>query len=172
MIARRDCIVGFVALTLIFGSRHNESLATDAARVAHSMADDACALLSEEQVSAAIEVKTLPGQHLLPVSTRQCIWSEDPKPNTDHRRVTLNITTVRSFTIGKSNPGLTIEPVTGVGDDAYYIIFRADAPTLVVRKGEASFDLRLLNGSKAKALSIDELKARELTLAKAAVGKL
>ena len=32
---------------------------------------DACALLTEEQVNAAIEIKTLPGKHLVPTSTKE-----------------------------------------------------------------------------------------------------
>jgi hypothetical protein len=62
--------------------------------------------------------------------------------------------------------------VAGLGDDAYYMIYRADAPTLVVRKGDTAFNIRLLNGSKTKAIPMAEVKARELTLAKAAVAKL
>ena len=172
MLLPRCAAIGLAVVAVNLGAPYADSFAAEHALLSRAGADDACALLTPDQVSAAIEVKALPGQHLVAISTKQCIWSEDPKPNTDHRRVTLNITTVRSFNMGKSNPGLTTEAVSGVGDEAYYIIYKADAPTLVVRTGDSAFDLRLLNGGKAKALTIDETKARELALAKAVVTKL
>ena len=43
---------------------------------------------------------------------------------------------------------------------------------LVVRKGDSAFTVRVLNGSKAKALTLDEEKARDLSLGKAAAAKL
>ncbi len=168
-----NAIVALVALALVLDPRPIKPIAPawspGTPRAAES---DACALLTEEQVSAAIEAKALAGKHLVPSSTKQCIWSDDPNHGTDHRRVTLNIAALRSFDLGKSNPGLTTEAVSGVGDAAYYIIYKADAPTIVVRKGDSVFNLRILNGLKFKALTLEEEKARELSLAKAAAAKI
>src|SRR5215470_11081008 len=113
---------------------------------------DACALLTEDQVSAAIEAKSQPGQRLVASSPKHCIWSDDPQHGVDHRRVTVDIMPLQSFTMGKSVPQYKTEPVAGVGDEAYYIIYKGDAPELVVRKGGSVFGVRLLNGLKAKAL--------------------
>jgi hypothetical protein len=132
---------------------------------------DACALLTEDQVSTAIEAKAEPGQHMVPSSTRQCIWSDDPSHDVTHRRVTLNIGTMQAFTMGRSAATkLKTEAVSGVGDDAYYILFGGDSPQLVVRKGDKVFDVRVLDGFQFKPLT--DVKARELTLAKAAAAKL
>jgi len=157
----------------LFASSFQASFAANRPVAARAPADpDACALLTEQQVNAAIEIKTLPGKHLVPTNTKECIWSEDAKPSTEHRRVTLTMNTLTSFNLGKSSNGLKTEPVSGVGDEAYYIVFRADSPMLVVRKGGSAFTVRVLNGSKAKALTLDEEKARDLSLGKAAVAKL
>ncbi len=172
MLPRRNAATLLTAFGL-FSSSFQTSFAANRPVAARAPADpDACALLTEEQVNAAIETKTLPGKHLVPTSTKECIWSEDAKPNTDHRRVTLTINTLTSFNLGKSTKGPKTEPVSGVGDEAYYIIFSGDAPMLVVRKGDSAFTVRILNGSKAKALSLDEEKARDLSLGKAAAAKL
>jgi hypothetical protein len=138
-----------------------------------ALAPDACALLTEAEVSTAIEAKSLPGKHLVASNPKSCIWSDDANHSVNSRRVTLSIMPVAGFDFGKGgNPRVKTEPVQGVGDDAYYEIFKADAPFLVVRKGGAAFNVRILNGLKFKALSLDEEKARELALAKAAVAKL
>ena len=154
------------------------SLQTSAPGARHSLSvrapadPDACALLTEDQVSAAIEAKSQPGQHGGKTTTKTCIWSDDPNHGVDHRRVTLSITSLTGFNVGKTVKQATVEPASGVGDDAYYMIYTGDAPTLVVRKGDTAFNIRLLNGSKTKAIPMAEVKARELTLAKAAVAKL
>jgi hypothetical protein len=168
-----NAVVALIALALVLDPRPLKPVAPARLVATPAPAEaDACALLTEEQVSAAIEAKALAGKHLVPTSTKQCIWSDDPNHSTDHRRVTLNIGALRSFDLGKSNPGLTTEAVSGVGDAAYYIIYKADAPTIVVRKGDSVFNLRILNGFKFKALTLDEERARELTLAKAAAAKI
>jgi hypothetical protein len=41
-----------------------------------------------------------------------------------------------------------------------------------VRKGNAAFNVRILNGLKFKAFTRDEEKAKEAALAKAAAGRL
>lgn len=134
---------------------------------------DACALLTEAEVSTAIESKSLPGKRLVASSPRACIWSDDPNTAISNRRVTLSIMPPAGFEMGKSSAGrITIVPVTGIGDDAYYEIFKSDSPVLAVRKGSTAFVVRILNGLKFKALSIEDVKAREAVLGKAAAARL
>jgi hypothetical protein len=156
-------VIALVALTFLPQSRPTAATVLE---------PDACSLLTEDQVSAAIEAKSQPGQRLFASDPKHCIWSDDPQHGVDHRRVTVDIMPLQSFTVGKSVPQYKTEPVSGVGDEAYYIIYKADAPELVVRKGNSVFGVRLLNGFKAKPLTIDESKARDLTLAKAAAAKI
>lgn len=173
MSSHLNVAAALAVFALLPGPLQGKSVA-EYARLERSILEpDACSLLTEDQVSAAIEAKSQPGQHGGRSNTRSCIWSDDPNHGGDHRRVTLSFTTLAGFNVGKSVPRTTAEPVAGIGDEAYYMIYQShDAPTLVVRKGNAAFNIRLLNGLKAKALSEAEVKARELTLAKAAVGKL
>jgi hypothetical protein len=102
------------------------------------------------------------------------MWSDVPNHNVDHRRITLSILSVAGFQVGKSgaNKRITIEPVSGIGDEAYYELFTSESPFLVVRKGSVAFDVRILNGLKAKPFTLDEEKAKEADLAKAAASRL
>ena len=80
--------------------------------------------------------------------------------------------TTTAFDMGKSNKQIKIEPVRGIGDEAYYEIFSSDSPLLVVRKGSSAFNVRILNGLKFKPFTLAEEKAKEADLAKAVVTKL
>jgi hypothetical protein len=133
---------------------------------------DACTLLTDAQVNAAIEAKTQPGRHAVASSTKQCMWSDDPDHALEHRRVVLTYSAPTSFDVGKKVSHPAAEAVSGVGDDAYYEFFGADAPALVVKKGGTVFTIRVLNGLKAKALDQTAVKTRELDLAKAVATKL
>lgn len=173
MSSRRHAATLLAAFALVPGSLQTKSFPASLSASTRAPADpDACTLLTEDQVSAAIEAKSQPGQHGGKTSTKTCIWSDDPNHGIDHRRVTVAITSLTGFNVGKTVKQATAEPVAGLGDDAYYMIYTGDAPTLVVRKGDTAFNVRLLNGFKAKPIPLTEVKARELALAKAAVTKL
>ena len=132
----------------------------------------ACSLLTEAQVNAALEVKTLPGKPPFPSAQKLCMWSDDPKGAINNRRLTLSLMTTTGFAVGKSNKQIKIEPVSGIGDEAYYEVFSADSPLLVVRKGSSAFNVRILNGLKFKPFAVGQVKAKEADLAKAVVAKL
>ena len=134
---------------------------------------DACALLDEAEVSKALEGKSLPGKRLVESNPKACIWSDDPKRSFDSRRVTVQYVSAAAFEMGKSSSGrITIETATGIGDEAYYEMFKADSPILVVRKGTVVLHVRILNGLKSKAFTLGQEKAKEAELAKAALAKL
>ena len=133
---------------------------------------DACALLTVQEVSAALEVQSLPGKALFGHASA-CSWSDDPAQSIDHRRVTLSIVhTAMVFNSMKASPRLTIEPVSGIGDDAYYVLLKSESPQLAVRKGENVIQIRVLNGLKAKPFSLAQEKAKEAALGKAAAGRV
>jgi len=135
---------------------------------------EACALLTTAEVSKALDVTSVAGVRLVASSPEACIWSDDANHGGDHRRVTLSIMPLAGFQIGKSgaNKRITIEPASGIGDEAYYELFTADSPFLVVRKGNAAFNVRVLNGLKLKAFTLEEAKTKEADLAKAAASRL
>ena len=171
---QRAIAASAIAATLLLGAWRSNSLRTSGlGSPAAAAPPDACALLTESDVTTAIESKSLPGKRLVASSPRACIWSDDPNTAISNRRVTLSIMLPAGFEMGKSSAGrITIVPVTGIGDDAYYEIFKADSPVLAVRKGGAAFVVRILNGLKFKALSIEDVKAREAVLGKAAAARL
>jgi hypothetical protein len=132
----------------------------------------ACSLLTEAQVNAALEIKTLPGKPPVPNFTKLCIWSDDPNGAISNRRVSLALTSRTAFDLPKGNNRIKTEPVSGIGDEAYYQSFGSDSPLLAVRKGGSAFTVRILNGLKLKPFTLAEEKAKEADLAKAAVTKL
>lgn len=134
---------------------------------------DACGLLTRAEAGKALEVESLAGKRIVESSPKACIWSDDAKAAVDSRRVTVQYIAIAGFQMGKSRPGrFTIETVSGVGDEAYYEIIKSESPILIVRKGNTAIGVRILNGLKFKAFTLDEEKAKEAELAKAAVGRL
>jgi hypothetical protein len=131
---------------------------------------DACSLLTASEAGAAIERKVDTGHHLAEPHKDQCWWSDDATSNPDHRRVTLLIEDPSIFGRMKSLPNT--EPVSGVGEEAYYYDTKGAGILLAVRKGGVAFQLKVLNGSKTKpTLAPGDIKARELVLAKSAIGR-
>jgi len=104
---------------------------------------DACALLTASQVSSALGVTVGSGQSLTPNNATICTWSEQGVPAGTERNVTLSLMTAKSFENGKiPMTGITKTPVSGVGDDAYFIEPRSMTAGLSVRKGDACFQVR------------------------------
>ena len=136
-------------------------------------APDACALLSTSDVSTALEVASLPGRHAFGNSPLACIWSDDTTGSFGNRRVTLTIMSMQAYTMGKSNPVIITEAAPGIGDDAFYELFKGkESPFLCVKVGGSAFQVRVLNGLKLKPFTLEQEKAKEAALAKAAVGRL
>ena len=76
---------------------------------------------------------------------------------------------VEQFNAGKKGlVGVTIEPVSGVGDDAYYVSYSGTTRAglgLVVKKGSSEFEIRVYG------FEIDKAKPAAKTLAQEAAGK-
>jgi hypothetical protein len=134
-----------------------------------SAAQVACDLLTQAQVTQATGATVGAGTAIgVPTS---CQWAGAGKI------VTLTITQTKSgktpleqFNAGKAStlPGVTIEPVTGVGDDAYYVFFSGTTRAgcgLVVKKGTSTFEIRLYGFELAQAKTVTK------TLAVAAAAK-
>ena len=133
-------------------------------------AGDACTLITQTQVSAALEVPVEAGKPIASPSTCQWIGKG--------RFATLTITQplagkspVDRFNAGKTSklPGITTEPVSGVGDEAYYIYFSNTTRAglgLVVRKGSSAFEIRVYG------FDIDKAKPVAKTLCQTVAGKI
>lgn len=60
-----------------------------------------------------------------------------------HRRVTLSMSTPEAVEFAKGMKGRTVEPISGVGDEAFYLLFRtSEAPYLYVKKGNSFLCVR------------------------------
>jgi hypothetical protein len=166
-------VSGALAILLIVGARPGRSADTLSITTTRRLEPDACALLTEADVTKAIEVKALPGKRIVPSSPKVCGWSDVDGGDINHRRVTAAYTSVTGFQVAKSQPGrMSIEPISGIGDDAYYAIPKSESPILSVRKGDTAIRIRLLNGLKLPPFTLEQEKTKEADLAKAAVARL
>lgn len=131
---------------------------------------DACALLTDMQVSTALGVTVSAGTPIgIPTS---CQWAGKGKIAT----LTANDTVagksaVERFDAGKTStlPGITVEPIRGVGDDAYYVYYSGTTRAglgLVVKKGKSAFEVRVYG------FEIDQAKTVAKTLAQNVAGRL
>ena len=131
---------------------------------------DACTLLSETQVSTALGAPVGAGT---PISgPASCQWAAKGKI------ATLTLTqplggksAIDRFNAGKASamPGITKEPVSGVGDEAYYVYFSGTTRAglgLVVKKGSSAFEVRVYG------FDVDQAKSVAKTLAQNVAGKL
>jgi hypothetical protein len=134
------------------------------------VASDACSLLTQSQVSGALGMSVGAGT---PISgPASCQWMGKGK------WATLTITqplggksAVDRFNSGKAAalPGITKEPVSGVGDEAYYVYFSNTSHAglgLVVRKGRTAFEIRVYG------FDVDKAKPVAKTLAADTAGKM
>jgi hypothetical protein len=130
--------------------------------------DDACKLLTQAQVSAALATSMDAGVRVLSSSPRMCGWSEPGGATIANKRVTLTLSTTRAHDAGKQPyEGITKTPVGGIGDDAYYVTASGLGTALNVKKGVEAFSLSV----KGK-FTVDQVKAMEKTLALEALAKL
>lgn len=169
---RAQTIAAFVSTCIAIGQGSSANAAPTTADLSPDAAD-ACSLLTVAQVSTALEETSLPGRPPVPGSSKSCIWSDALSPPLGERRATLSIISTTAFAVAKSSSGrVTILPVTGIGDEAYYEVFKSESPFLIARKGDAAVQIRILNGLKLKAFTLDQEKTKEADLAKAAIAKL
>src|SRR5579872_5048663 len=133
--------------------------------------NDACSLLTQEQVTAVLGVSVGAGVKVVPNSSALCGWDVPGEKSFNRKRVVLNIytqmgslTPVQRFNNAKTPiAGITKVPVTGVGDDAVFAVTPGFGTGLIFRKGDAAFDLRVYGFPndqaeiKEKALAQDVL---------------
>ncbi|HKV44768.1 MAG TPA: hypothetical protein VJT32_08860, partial [bacterium] len=130
-------------------------------------AGEACSLLTQVQVSAALRITVGPGRRFLPSLPQVCLWSEPVPPHI--QRVQLTISNPVTFASERTPiPGVTKTPVSGIGDDAYYVTVPVSGTSLHVKKGSFAFSL----GVGGPGISVDQIKAMEKTLAQDVLAKL
>jgi hypothetical protein len=137
---------------------------------------EACTLLGAADASTALEVSSNPGKRPMESDPQLCAWSADPKLSDSSRRVVLAVVSPKQFQIAlhSTNPVIKVEPVSGIGDEAFYQLYPNNASPLIwVRKGTSAFSIRIITRQKPQPpFTVDQEKAKETVLAKAAVAKL
>ncbi len=144
--------------------------------------DDACALLTQAQVSAALGVSVDPGTHLTPTSMKTCMWNEANAPMMGRKSVGVSLKTVDGYNSSKklmeqtaaqmkaekdADAGqLEVTPISGIGDDAYYASMGVH-PNLSVKKGNVAINVEVFGDFPP-----DQVKAMEKTLALRILSKL
>lgn len=108
---------------------------------------DACALLTQAQVTAAVGLSLGAGNHVNQTFTKTCTWT--PAASGEIKALTLNLQTAEEYDgakakLEKLKPLMPDPPktssVTGIGDDAYFIEI-PNITSLLVKKGSQAFKL-------------------------------
>ncbi len=141
-----------IACALVASSAHNA--------VARSAQIDPCTLLTADQVKAVLGVDIAVGP---PPGKSSCLWKST---GTKVQMVTVSLqpSTTSWEHLKTVLPSIPANPVSGVGDDAFYQNFGTFAP-LAVKKGGTIFIVKIYGVAAAdkqveyeKALALDVLK--------------
>jgi hypothetical protein len=129
---------------------------------------DACSLITTDEAAAALGEPVDPGTVPEP-GVHSCLFSGHPTVGFDLNAVEISITSGSDFNPSQESiSGLTITPVSGIGDAAYYVSMGAGYQVLNVQKGQTTFSASVL---KAGA-SDSQLQSAEKTLALAILGRI
>jgi hypothetical protein len=125
-------------------------------------AGDACSLLTQAQVSAAVGAQVGDGAWVTPSFKATCTWSGTG------RIVTLMTEGLDAYQAGKTprSPAIKITPASGIGDEAYYVT-TGSLVALITRKGSVAFKTSVYS-----KLPLDTLMGMESTLAKQVASEL
>jgi len=130
--------------------------------------DEACSLLTSAQVSASVSVSVGPGQYQ-GTYKKTCTWNATNAATTSGAKwVTLMLEELDAYQAGKQVPAksIIITPVSGIGDDAYYLAV-GDNVGLIVKKGNAAFKVAVYG-----QLPLEKKQTMEKTLAQQIVANL
>jgi hypothetical protein len=117
-------------------------------------ASDACLVLTRPQISDVLGISVDAGEHVGP-GRALCSWGEPGDPNHEGKHVLLTlyravgkISPVDRFENGKMPiGGIQKTPVSGIGDDAYYIDTPGFGMGLNVKKGNLAFQVKVFGFS-------------------------
>ena len=125
--------------------------------------DDACALVTPAQVSAAVGTTVGAGQYVTPTFKKTCTW------HAQGIIVTLNLQDAAAFDKAKqmANYGAKMTDVAGLGDGAYFMSMGTQQVALMVKKGGTAFKVAVYSKQP-----MEKLEAMEKAVAQQVVGKL
>jgi hypothetical protein len=132
-------------------------------------AGDACSFLRQSRISAILGLAIDAGRHIGP-SSALCGWGEPNDPSHSGKHVLLTV----YRTVGKLSPverfengktpiqGIEKTPVSGVGDDAYYIDTPGFGLGLNVKKGAFAFQVKVFGFSPEMTKTIENSLAQDV----------
>lgn len=154
-----------------------------AAPSASAAPDDACTLLTQAQVSAAVGTPVGAGSHVTPTFLKTCTWTPSGGSASGVKAVTLSFQAAAAFesakrlmeqttAMTKLEKGAAANQVSntsasGIGDDAFYTSTGGNYTGLLVKKGNVSFKVAIYGDAPVK-----QKEAMEKTLALQALSKL
>lgn len=138
---------------------------------AQAPAGDPCTLLTAQEVSGVLGIKSLPGRPWLGTSKSSCFYSADTTFDLAARTATVMVMTAAAFDFGKqmSTNGPLAGRSAGVGDDSYYVSV-GNYAKLGVRKGSRAFSITVTKGPGKE--TSDQVADLEKALAKDAAARL
>lgn len=158
------------------------ALAATEASAAATPPNDACLMVTQAQVSAAIGLSMGAGSHVTPTFLRTCTWVPAGSSGKGVGALTLYLQSADQYEAGKqmleqmrtmakvekhgnSQPPV-ITPLSGIGDDAFYLDM-GNTMSLIAKKGNVQFKFVIYGD-----LPVEKKKAAEKTLALEVVSKL
>lgn len=130
---------------------------------------DPCSLLSASDVSAALDAPVTMAKE--GSDATHCHWQQQGKRGTTVVDVHLLVEAAKTYDAAKSRVGMSGKvkqvAVSGLGDDAYYLVSRRDAP-LFVKKGTSAFRVAV----DGKGWTSEVIQSKEKAFATALLGKL
>ncbi len=138
---------------------------------AQGTASNPCSLLTAQEVSGILGIKSLGGRPWLRTSKTSCFFSADTTFDLTSRTVTVQVVTPAAFNFGKqmSAQGPLAGKTAGIGDESYYVSVGHYAK-LGVRKGDRAFSITVTSGKEKD--TPDQVASLEKALAKDAVARL
>jgi hypothetical protein len=130
--------------------------------------DDACSLLTQAQVTSALNVSVGAGSYATPTFKKTCTWNASSDVTTGVKYVTLMLQGLDAYQAGKLAQVKTIvvTSISGIGDDAYYLAVGSNVG-LIVKKGNVAFKVAVYGN-----VPIEKKQAMEKLLAQQVVSKL
>jgi hypothetical protein len=133
---------------------------------------DPCSLLAQAQVSAVLGVQVGDGRRVAPTLCEWAIPGE--APSLSQKKVTLTLQDAQAFAYAKMpvGHGIIKTHVSGVGDEAIAGTTPGLASVLTVKKGDVVFVAHVFGFPISQSKAVDEVQAKEKTLALEILSKL
>ena len=115
---------------------------------------DPCTLITQAEAAAALGGPVDPGKQAA-AGASSCLWSaNDPSKPISADGVDVSVVTVSTFDKShKAGPGITVTPVPGLGDEAYFVDLGIGYMNLQVKKGSTAFTVTvMIHGASATSL--------------------